>query len=58
MTTSPNTPEQPPIAGTRIASTALDAERIAAAVDAELAASIRETYACGWRQGERCDLGV
>jgi integrase len=33
--------------------TAVDAERIAAAVDAELAASTRETYACGWRQWER-----
>jgi integrase len=37
----------------RVALTALDADRIAAAVDAELAASTRETYACGWRQWER-----
>lgn len=36
-----------------MALTAIDAERIATAVDAELAASTRETYACGWRQWER-----
>lgn len=30
-----------------------DAERIASAVEAELAASTRETYECGWRQWER-----
>lgn len=53
MTTSPNTPEQLPVADARVGLTALDAERIAAAVDAELAASTRETYACGWRQWER-----
>lgn len=33
--------------------TATDAERIATAVEAELAVSTRETYACGWRQWER-----
>lgn len=53
MTTSPDTPEQPPVADARVALTALDAERIATAVEAELAASTRETYACGWRQWER-----
>ncbi|MGC3952670.1 MAG: hypothetical protein QM804_00170 [Propionicimonas sp.] len=53
MTTSPDTPEQLPVADARVGLTALDVERIAAAVDAELAASTRETYACGWRQWER-----
>jgi len=53
MTTPPITPAEPLSEGARVALTALDAERIAAAVDAELAASTRETYACGWRQWER-----
>ena len=33
--------------------TAGDAERIATAIDAELAASTRETYECAWRQWDR-----
>ncbi len=53
MTTPPITPAEAPLTPARVALTALDAERIAAAVDAELAASTRETYACGWRQWER-----
>jgi len=52
MTTPLITPEEVLLTPTRVALTALDAERIAAAVDAELAASTRETYACGWRQWE------
>lgn len=52
MTTPPITTEAPPFTGARIPLTALDAERIATAVDAELAASTRATYACGWRQWE------
>lgn len=53
MTTPPITPAEAPLTPARVALIALDAERIAAAVDAELAASTRETYACGWRQWER-----
>lgn len=33
--------------------TAADAERIANAIEAELAPATRETYACGWRQWDR-----
>lgn len=53
MTTPPITPEEAPLTPARVDLTALDAERIAAAVEAELAATTRETYACGWRQWER-----
>jgi integrase len=53
MTTSPITTEEPLMNRAHMALTAIDAERIATAVDAELAASTRETYACGWRQWER-----
>lgn len=44
---------EPPLPHARVGLTATDAERIATAVEAELAASTRETYACGWRQWER-----
>jgi len=53
MTTSPITTEEPLTKHGCVALSALDAERIAAAVDAELAASTRETYACGWRHWEQ-----
>jgi integrase len=53
MTTPPATPAAPPLARAHVTLTALDTERIAAAVDAELAASTRETYASGWRQWEQ-----
>jgi len=53
MTTPSTTPAEPPLARARVPLTARDAERIAAAVEAEIAASTRETYACGWRQWER-----
>ncbi len=53
MTTPTITCAEPPLARPRVALTALDAARIAVAVDAELTASTRETYACGWRQWER-----
>lgn len=53
MTTPSTTPAEPPLARARVPLTASDAERIAAAVDAELAASTRETYASAWRQWER-----
>jgi integrase len=53
MPTPPITPSEAPLTPNRVQLSALDAERIAAAVDAELAASTRETYACGWRQWER-----
>lgn len=52
MTTPPLTLIEPPLAHPRVPLTTLDVDRIAAAVDAELAASTRETYACGWRQWE------
>lgn len=53
MTTPSTAPTEPPLTHTRVGLTATDAERIATAVEAELAASTRETYACGWRQWER-----
>lgn len=53
MTNPLTRPDGPPRLHARAPLTAGDAERIAAAVDAELAASTRETYACGWRQWER-----
>jgi integrase len=53
MTTPLTTPAEPPLPRARLGLTATDAERIATAVEAELAASTRETYACGWRQWER-----
>lgn len=43
--------EELPVSGVPL--TASDAERIATAIEAELAPSTRETYACGWRQWER-----
>jgi hypothetical protein len=46
-------PAEPPMPRARAGLTATDAERIATAVQAELAASTRETYDCGWRQWER-----
>jgi hypothetical protein len=45
--------EDLPFADPGVALTAADAERIAAAMEAELAPSTRETYACGWRQWAR-----
>jgi hypothetical protein len=53
MTTPLTTPAEPPLPRARVGLTAADAERIATAVEAELAASTCETYACGWRQWER-----
>jgi len=53
MTTPPITPEEPPLTLAHVPLTATDAERIATAVEAELAASTRETYDRGWRQWER-----
>lgn len=53
MTNSSIRLDEPPLADPRVALTAADAERIVAAIDAELAPSTRETYACGWRQWER-----
>lgn len=53
MTTALTAPAEPPLTRARVGLTATDAERIATAVEAELAASTRETYACGWRQWER-----
>lgn len=53
MTTPPTAPAEPPLPHARVGLTATDAERIATAAEAELAASTRETYACGWRQWER-----
>lgn len=52
MTTPLTDPAEPPLTHARVGLTATDAERIATAVEAELAASTRETYACGWRQWE------
>lgn len=53
MTTPPTGSAEPPLTPARVGLTALDAERITVAVEAELAATTRETYACGWRQWER-----
>ncbi|GAA4807937.1 tyrosine-type recombinase/integrase [Nocardioides caeni] len=53
MTSPLPAPAEPSLPLARTGLTATDAERIATAVDAELAASTRETYACGWRQWER-----
>ncbi len=53
MTNPLTRPDEPSLLRPRASLTATDAERIAAAVDAELASSTRETYACGWRQWER-----
>lgn len=53
MTSPLTTPAEPPLPGARVCLTATDAERIATAVEAEIAASTRETYACSWRQWER-----
>ena len=53
MTTPLTAPADPPLTRARAGLTASDAERIATAVEAELAASTRGTYACGWRQWER-----
>lgn len=53
MTTSPIAPAERPLPAAQVGLTAADAERIATAVEAELAASTRETYAIAWRQWER-----
>lgn len=53
MTTPPTALAEPQLPRARVGLTATDAERIATAVEAELAASTRETYDCGWRQWER-----
>jgi integrase len=53
MTTPFTAPADPPLTRARVGLIAADAERIATAVEAELAASTRETYDCGWRQWER-----
>ncbi|KRA37865.1 MULTISPECIES: tyrosine-type recombinase/integrase [unclassified Nocardioides] len=53
MTTPPTAPAEPPLPSYRTGLTSADAERIATAVEAELAASTRETYAVAWRQWER-----
>lgn len=53
MTTPPTAPAKPPLTHAHLGLTATDAERIATAVEAELAASTRETYAIAWRQWER-----
>lgn len=53
MTNPLTSPDEPPLLRTRAPLTASDAERIATAVEAELAASTRETYSNGWRQWER-----
>jgi len=45
--------EELPLPDPGVALTAADAERIATAIEAELAPSTRETYACGWRQWAR-----
>lgn len=45
--------EELPLPDFRAGLTATDAERIATAIEAELAPSTRETYACGWRQWDR-----
>ncbi len=45
--------EELPLADSRVALTAGDAERIATAIEAELAASTRATYDCAWRQWDR-----
>lgn len=45
--------EELPLPDPTVALTAVDAERIATAIEAELAPSTRETYACGWRQWDR-----
>lgn len=45
--------EELPLAESRVAPTASDAERIATAIEAELAASTRTTYECAWRQWDR-----
>jgi integrase len=45
--------EELPLTRSGVALTASDAERIATAIDAELAASTRATYAAGWRTWER-----
>ena len=45
--------EELPPADPGVALTAADAQRIATAIEAELAPSTRETYACGWRQWDR-----
>ena len=53
MTTSPIVPAERPLPPAQVGLTAADAERIATAVEAELAASTRKTYAIAWRQWER-----
>lgn len=53
MTNSQLSSNQVLAAGPAVALTAVDAERIAIAIEAELAPSTRETYACGWRQWAR-----
>jgi integrase len=53
MTNPPTSPEQLPLFRARAPLTAGDAERIATAIEAELAASTRETYECAWRQWAR-----
>ena len=46
-------PDDLPLPRTGVPLTASDAERIATAIEAELANSTRETYDCAWRQWER-----
>ncbi len=53
MTNPPTAPEQLPLSRARASLTASDAERIATAIEAELAASTRATYDCAWRQWDR-----
>ena len=53
MTNPLNNPDELSPPRTNGSLTAGDAERIATAIDAELAASTRETYECAWRQWDR-----
>ena len=53
MTNSLIRPEELPLPDSGVSLTASDAERIATAIEAELAASTRATYDCAWRQWDR-----
>jgi integrase len=53
MTNPLTSPDELPLPRTGVPLTATDVERIATAIEAELAKSTRATYDCAWRQWER-----
>ncbi len=53
MTNSLTSPDELPLPRTGASLTATDAERIATAIESELATSTREAYNCAWRQWAR-----